>query len=406
MRHIYFSSLRSVRLLLLLAGLLSTTALTAQNTWVVKAPFAGGGRKVAAAFTIGSKVYVGTGVLGTSYYRDFWEYDTQTDTWTQKALYGGTPRVSSSAFSIGSVGFLGLGQQANGTGGAVLFAYDRVANAWVQFSSFPLANGRYEAATFVANNRAYIVGGTDGRFNYRDCWEFNALNDTWTQRADFGGSARSYPSAFSIGGDGYVGLGASTGRFFDMWRYTPASNTWTRRADFPGGGRSAAVGFALGGRGYFGSGFNGNAVYRDFWEYNPTADSWTQRAPFGGVAFNAGVAAVSGGRAYVGLGADASNVALSSWYEYTPLSTSTSTRPEHTLAGLRVYPNPAAEELRWELPAGAQGKKVVLYNALGQEVLHQAGPGFALDVHQLVRGTYTLLVTTSLGTGSQRVVLN
>lgn len=387
----------------LLAGLLLTTAVCAQNTWVAKAPYSGGGRKVAAAFTIGSKVYVGTGVLGNSYYRDFWEYNPQTDTWTQKALYGGAARVSASAFSIGGVGFLGLGQLANSASSAVLYAYDVASNSWVRFSDFPLAAGRYEAATFVANNRAYVTCGTDGTLNYRDCWEFNPLNDTWTQKANFGGNARSYPSAFSIGGEGYVGLGASSGRFFDLWRYTPTTNTWTRRADFPGGGRSAAVGFALGNVGFFGTGFNGSAVFRDLWEYNPTTDAWTQRAPFGGVASNAGVAAVVGSRAYVGLGADANNVALNSWFEYTPLVTST--RNGITLAGLRVYPNPTVEELHWELPTGAQLQQVTLYNALGQAVAQQSGPSSVLDVRQVARGTYTLLIVTSTGSGSQRVVL-
>ena len=400
-----FSLSRRVRLfsLLLLAGVLLGTPLFAQNTWVARAPFGGGGRKLAAAFTAGGKVYVGTGVLGNSYFRDFWEYNTQTDTWTQKALYGGPARVSASAFSIGGIGFLGLGQLASGASSAVQYAYDVASNAWVRFSDFPLAAGRYEAATFVANNRAYVTCGTDGNFNYRDCWEFNPLTDTWTQKADFGGSARAYPSAFSINGQGYVGLGASSGRFFDMWRYTPTTNSWTRRADFVGGGRSGAVGFAVGNFGFFSTGFNGSAVYRDLWEYSPAADTWTQRAPFGGVASNGGVAAVVGSRAYVGLGADANNVALSSWFEYTPLVTST--RAGQSLAGLSVYPNPAADELRWELPAGAQLREVVLYNVLGQAVLRQTGPAPALDVRPLARGTYTLVVSTSTGEGSQRVVL-
>ncbi len=403
MPHLYPLSRRARLLLPLLVALLVATAVSAQNTWVAKAPYGGGSRKVAAAFTIGGKVYVGTGVLGTSYYRDFWEYTPQTDTWTQKALYAGAARVSASAFSIGGIGFLGLGQLANSSSSAVLYAYDVASNSWVRFSDFPLAAGRYEAATFVANNRAYVTCGTDGTLNYRDCWEFNPLTDTWTQKANFGGNARSYPSAFSIGGEGYVGLGASSGRFFDLWRYTPTTNTWTRRADFPGGGRSAAVGFALGSVGYFGTGFNGSAVFRDLWEYNPAADTWTQRAPFGGVASNAGVAAVVGNRAYVGLGADANNIALSSWFEYTPLVTSS--RAGLTLAGLRLYPNPAVEELRWELPTGAQLQEVTLYNALGQVVRQQTGPSLALDVRQVARGTYTLLVTTSAGIGLQRVVL-
>lgn len=115
------------------------------------------------------------------------------------------------------------------------------------------------------------------------------------------------------------------------------------------------------------------------------------------------VAAVVGNRAYVGLGADVNNVALSNWHEYTPLVTSI--RAGLTLAGLRVYPNPAVDEVRWELPAGAQLQEVTLYNSLGQVVRQQIGPSLALNVRQVARGTYTLLVTTSAGIGSQRIVL-
>ncbi|GAA4389583.1 kelch repeat-containing protein [Hymenobacter koreensis] len=403
MRHHYLPSRPTKRFgLFVTAALLAATAV-AQNTWVAKAPYAGGGRKVATAFTIGGSVYVGTGVLGTSYYRDFWQYNPQSDTWTQKAAYGGAARVSASGFSIGNVGFLGLGQLANGAASAVLYAYDAASNTWVQFSNFPLAAGRYEAATFVVNNRAYITGGTDGSFNYRDCWEFNPLTDTWTQKANFGGAARSYPSAFALNGEGYVGLGAATGYFFDLWRYTPGTNTWTRRADFPGGGRSAAVGFAIGPFGYFATGYNGSAVFRDLWEYNPTTDAWTQRAAYGGPASNAGVAAVVGNKAYVGLGADNTNAAVSAWWEYSPIVTSATAQASSV--GINVFPNPATDVLEFALPPGTTLRRVVMHNASGQVVVDQSPTGNATVVRELPRGMYTVFFTTTRGSYTQRVLL-
>lgn len=395
MRHHYLLSRPTKRFGLFVAAALLADTAVAQNTWVAKAPYAGGGRKVATAFTIGGSVYVGTGVLGTSYYRDFWQYNPQSDTWTQKAAYGGAARVSASGFSIGNVGFLGLGQLANGAASAVLYAYDAASNTWVQFSNFPLAAGRYEAATFVVNNRAYITGGTDGSFNYRDCWEFNPLTDTWTQKANFGGAARSYPSAFALNGEGYVGLGAATGYFFDLWRYTPGSNTWTRRADFPGGGRSAAVGFAIGPFGYVATGYNGSAVFRDLWEYNPATDAWTQRAAYGGPASNAGVAAVVGNKAYVGLGADNTNTAISAWWEYSPVITAT--RVAAPRVAVQVYPNPATERVTLALPAGSVLHALSLYTVSGARVLHRVDGATSLSLEHLVKGRYLLRGTTSQG---------
>ena len=42
-------------------------------------------------------------------YKDFWEYDPAANTWTQKADFGGTARYGAVGFSIGSKGYIGTG---------------------------------------------------------------------------------------------------------------------------------------------------------------------------------------------------------------------------------------------------------------------------------------------------------
>src|SRR5438105_4737676 len=111
--------------------------------------------------------------------------------------------------------------------------------------------------------------------------------DTWTQKADFGGTARGYATGFSIGSKGYIGTGWDGGinAYRDFWEYDPAANTWTQKADFGGTGRLSAVGFSIGSKGYIGTGSDANAIfYRDFWEYDPATNVWTRKADFGGVA--------------------------------------------------------------------------------------------------------------------------
>src|SRR6266705_3202749 len=91
--------------------------------------------------------------------------------------------------------------------------------------------------------------------------------DTWTQKADFGGAARSGAVGFSIGSKGYIGTGADSGFVFqkDFWEYDPATNAWTQKADFGGTARSGAVGFSIGSKGYIGTGADNSGLRNDFW---------------------------------------------------------------------------------------------------------------------------------------------
>ena len=61
---------------------------------------------------------------------------------------------------------------------------------------------------------------------------------------------------FSIGSKGYIGTGLPISGFVkDFWEYDPATNTWTQKADFGGTARHSAVGFSIGSKGYIGTGW-------------------------------------------------------------------------------------------------------------------------------------------------------
>ena len=57
--------------------------------------------------------------------------------------------------------------------------------------------------------------------------------------------------------------------FKDFWEYDPATNAWTQKADFGGTARDGAVGFSIGSKGYIGTGYDGTGSTKDFWEYTP-----------------------------------------------------------------------------------------------------------------------------------------
>ena len=97
--------------------------------------------------------------------------------------------------------------------------------------------------------------------------------NTWTQKVNFGGTARYGSMGFSIGTKGYMGTGYSTSPatyYQDFWEWDQATNVWTQKASLSiNKQRHGAVGFSIGTFGYITTGFDGGAYFNDLWEYTP-----------------------------------------------------------------------------------------------------------------------------------------
>src|ERR1041385_7004398 len=96
---------------------------------------------------------------------------------------------------------------------------------------------------------------------------------SWTQKANFGGTARLGAVSFSIATKGFIGTGYSAQSntvFSDFWEWNQTTNTWTQKANFGGGARGWAVGFSIGSRGFVGTGYDLIQTWSDFWEYDTT----------------------------------------------------------------------------------------------------------------------------------------
>jgi hypothetical protein len=284
----------------------------ASDSWKQKADFGGAERDGAAGFVIGCKGYIGTGSAGDFSYdfNDFWEYDPVLNNWTQKADFGGAARNSAVGFNISNKGYIG-------TGGAFIFSsgtndfweYDPTINVWIPIEDFPvLTRG---ALGFNIGNNGYVGAGR----NVTDFQEYNPVKDMWTRKAGFGGIARHAAVAFSINGKGYIGTGAyydliltgSNHYCKDFWEYDPIDNTWAQKADFGGTARSDAVGFSIGSKGYIGTGYSEYSDYsnkKDFWEYDPITNVWKQKADFGGTARSLAVGFSIGSKGFIGTGFD------------------------------------------------------------------------------------------------------
>ena len=166
---------------------------------------------------------------------------------------------------------------------------------------------RSGAATFTINKVAYLVGGyTKTDEVLKDAYSFDGK--AWSPKAAFTGPARHKAVGFSVGGNGYVGLGyggdgEDRTALKDFYKYTPGTNEWTKIADFPGEARFGAVAFTLGNTAYVGLGITStDKTFSDFYKYEPGADKWTKiTTNFTDKKGNA-FAFVIGDKAYVGGG--------------------------------------------------------------------------------------------------------
>jgi N-acetylneuraminic acid mutarotase len=229
-------------------------------------------------------------------------------------------------------------------------------NTWTSKQSMTLGLGY--SASFTIGNYGYVVAGFSNVDISNSTWQFDVVNNLWTQKADAGTTLRYSPVGFSVNGKGYIGMGLDmndntlddllqfdpslnswtqkanipVGRFLasvmvignrvfiacgstdnfnftvlnDLWEYNTIGDSWISRTAFPGGGRYAGIGFSCGGNGYVCCGSDSGAVnlYNDLWMYNPTTDAWTAKStlpsdPRGGV-----VAFTIGNYGYVGAGLD------------------------------------------------------------------------------------------------------
>ncbi|RZK12267.1 MAG: hypothetical protein EOO46_03830 [Flavobacterium sp.] len=163
----------------------------------------------------------------------------------------------------------------------VLFLTVKIsAQTWVQVASMPNFNERYNAVSFAIGNKGYVTTGQTTNTTLNTTWEYDPVTDAWTQMANFPGGNRRVAAGFAIGNKGYVLCGrddsSSSGALHnDVWEFDPAANTWTQKANFPGGNRENLVAFSIGGNGYAGLGLNGSRKL-DFYKYDPVGDSWTQ----------------------------------------------------------------------------------------------------------------------------------
>ena len=286
--------MRKIRFLLfsyfLLAILHFPFILFSQGTWTPKANFGGTTRSAASGFSIGTKGYVTLGEDINGMQTDLWEWDQPTNAWTQKANFPGAARCQAGAFSVGTKGYVGTGFAGNFFDD--FYEWDQASNTWTQKATVP-GGVRGTPVCFNIGNKGYLGTGYLWGPVANDFYEYDPALNAWTQKANFGGLARYAAAGFAIGTKGYIGTGVNLVQGFpsstityltDFWEWTQATNVWTQKANFPGVGRGETSGFTIGKNGYMGIGTTniGTGTVSTFYKYNPTTNAWTPIPNFGG----------------------------------------------------------------------------------------------------------------------------
>jgi N-acetylneuraminic acid mutarotase len=126
------------------------------DIWTQEANTGGLGRAYATGFSIGTMGYFGTGNNSTEnggQLKDFLEYNPETNAWNQEATFTQIPRDFCIGFSIGTKGYLGTGVVGTSTCVQDFWEYDQTANTWTQKTD--LGN------THKGALKDAIIGGTD-----------------------------------------------------------------------------------------------------------------------------------------------------------------------------------------------------------------------------------------------------
>jgi N-acetylneuraminic acid mutarotase len=119
--------------------------------------------------------------------------------------------------------------------------------------------------------------------------------NAWEQKANFPGAARDEAAGFGIGSKGYIGTGRGrviilnnpvTFYYKDFYEYNALTNTWLQKADYPLATRYAAFSFMIRGNGFIGGGYNASAGYRDLYMYDQLTNTWVDKTDYPGYGFS------------------------------------------------------------------------------------------------------------------------
>ncbi len=372
--------------------------MASSQSWQQLPDFPGLARDDAAAFVIGSNVYVGTGRdVNYGYTSDWYRYDVGNASWQQVASLPSDGRQYCTAFSIDGIGYLFGGSNDNNLY-AELWAYDPANDAWTAKAPLPTA-GRSSSSSFIIGSYGYIVLGRYGADPAltNECWRYDPANNNWEQRTSYPGMGRLLANSFSDGNFGYViaGQDSSSTGVADGYRYDPVADVWTAIPDLPGAGRfdpfgafGTTVGFTLGGTTNYSP-----CCLTEAWSYDPATTTWAAVADLPNGNRKGGVAAfVPHVGLIMGTGIENGSTRQSDWWLLaTDVGIKEQARPT-----LLLFPNPGADGFTLSGITGTA--EIRITDTQGRSVFaKQRMKGRSVDTRGWSKGVYFVSITDATG---------
>ncbi|TRZ75645.1 MAG: T9SS C-terminal target domain-containing protein, partial [Bacteroidetes bacterium] len=143
----------------------------ATNKWTQKADFPGNKRQAAVSFEIDGIGFLGTG-LYDSYTptKDFWKYNPVYDQWTRIADFPAF-RFGMVSFVLNHKGYVGTGNDYSSYYNE-FYKYDSQADSWIQIVSIP-TDPNISGVGFTLGNKGYAGTGWDTQNCFTDFWQFD-----------------------------------------------------------------------------------------------------------------------------------------------------------------------------------------------------------------------------------------
>ena len=197
----------------------------ANNQWSQKTSFGNFGRHRAVAVGVGTKMYVGTGHLNgdgsDEWYSEWWEFDRATNSWGQKADYignNGNGDQDLTAIAINGIAYVGLGQFSD----EAHYKFNPITNTWTQIADVP-STAFSNIDPFVLNGKGYFPEKYSGSL-----YLFDPILDTWTHIGFMPDYVGERLATFVVGDKAYFK------RDYSFYEFNAVTELWTQKADFPG----------------------------------------------------------------------------------------------------------------------------------------------------------------------------
>ncbi len=379
----------------LIVSLLFMFGISFGQSWNKLQDFPGIARDDGATFTIGNKVYGGTGLkVGWTCANDFFVFDLTTETW---GVIAPLPLIASRQYAVG-FSILGKGYVfggVNDTGSFLndLWEYNPTTNTWLQKLAMP-SIGRSGSVAFVINNIVYMVGGRTATQNaIPETWMYNPTTNSWTQLTNLPVNGTWRGVAFTNNSKGYVGLGKNNLDQYHklFYEYIPITNTWSPVLGYSHNGR-AYTGYAqIGNFGYLFAGADSlGFIDNSFEKIDLTNFSTLVLNSFTSISRKGCMAFVGNNSFYITTGVSATARFNETWKASDVVSIHDFEKDETVL----VFPNPATNNFTITLK-DTKLKFVKMYNFLGQEVLFVESNNSEVNIPtSLETGVYSLHIYT------------